>query len=95
MNMFGFVQFNKEVIAAGVAEKSGRTVKIGRMNWQADSFHIYGKDLKTVKERLLDRLNDMPFEERTLCFNEDYIRDMYDQAEEQILQKISNYDKIH
>ena len=35
MNMFGFVQFNKEVIAAGVAEMTGRTVKLGRLNWQA------------------------------------------------------------
>ena len=83
------------MIAAGVAEKTGRTVKLGRMNWQADSFHIYGKDLKIAKERLIDRLNDMQFEERTMCFNDDFIREMYDQAEEQIIQKIRNYDQSH
>ena len=54
MNMFGFIQFNKEVIAAGVAEKTGKKVKLGRLNWQARSFHIYGKDIKTAKERLFD-----------------------------------------
>jgi thymidylate synthase len=95
MNMFGFIQFNKEVIAAGVAEKTGKTVRLGRMNWQADSFHIYGKDLNTVKERLLDRLEDMPFEYRTMDFNDEFIRDMYDQAEEQVIQKIRNYDQSH
>ena len=95
MNMFGFTQFNKEVIAAGVAEKTGKTVKLGRLNWHADSFHIYGKDLKVVKERLLDRLSDMKFEERTMYFNDEFIRDMYDLAEEPILQKIRNYDKSH
>jgi len=95
MNMFGFIQFNKEVIAAGVAEKTGKEVKLGRLNWHADSFHIYGKDLKVVKERLLDRLSDMKFEERSMYFNDEYIMDMYNQAEEQILQKIRNYDESH
>jgi thymidylate synthase len=95
MNMFGFIQFNKEVIAAGVAEKTGKRVRLGRLNWHADSFHIYGKDLKIAKERLLDRLKDMQFEDRTMCFNDEFIRDMYDQAEEPILQKIKNYDQSH
>jgi len=95
MNMFGFIQFNKEVIAAGVAEKTGKTVKLGRLNWQADSFHIYGKDIQAAKERLFDRLTDMKFEERTLTFNDEFIRDMYDQAEQQIITKIKIYDETH
>ncbi len=93
MNMFGFVQFNKEVIAAGVAKKTGRTVKLGRLNWQADSFHIYGKDLKVAKERLFDRIPDMPFEERTLNFNDEFIREMYDMAEQQVISKIKTFDE--
>jgi len=93
MNMFGFNQFNKEVIAVGVAEKTGRTVKLGRLNWQADSFHIYGKDLKVAKERLFDRIGDMPFEERTLNFNDEFIREMYDQAEPQVIAKIKAFDE--
>jgi thymidylate synthase len=95
MNMFGFIQFSKEVIAAGVAEKTGKTVKLGRMNWQADSFHIYGKDIKTAKERLFDRLTDMSFEERTMCFNDEFIRSMYDEAEPRIISKIATYDANH
>lgn len=95
MNMFGFIQFNKEVIAAGVAEKTGKTVKIGRLNWQADSFHIYGKDIKAAKERLFDRLTAMSFEERTMNFNDEFIRSMYDDAEPQIIRKIANYDASH
>jgi len=95
MNMFGFIQFNKEVIAAGVAEKTGKTVRLGRLNWHADSFHIYGKDLKVAKERLFDRLGEISFEERTMSFNDDFIREIYDQAEEQVISKIKKYDESH
>lgn len=95
MNMFGFVQFNKEVIAAGVARNTGRIVKLGRLNWQADSFHIYGKDIQVAKERLFDRISDMPFDERTLNFNDEFIRDMYEQAEPQVIAKIKTFDESH
>ncbi len=93
MNMFGFIQFNKEVIAAGVAERTDKTVKIGRLNWQADSYLIYGKDILAAKERLFDRVADMAFEERTMPFNDDFIRDMYEQAEPGIIQKIKEHDE--
>lgn len=33
MNMFGIIQFNKEVITSGVAERTGKIVKSGRLNW--------------------------------------------------------------
>lgn len=92
MNMFGFVQFNKEIIAAGVANKTGKTVKLARMNWQADSYHIYGKDIKTAKEMLFDRLDETGLEYRTYNFNDDFIRQMYDGAEPGILEKIKEHD---
>jgi len=95
MNMFGFIQFNREVIATGVAEKTGRTVKLGRLNWHADSFHIYGKDIQSAKERLFDRLEELKFEERTLCFNDEFIRDIYNQAEQMVIDKIRKYDETH
>lgn len=95
MNMFGFIQFNQEVIAAGVAEKTGKTVNLGRLNWQADSYHIYGKDIKAAKERLFDRIADMAFEERTMPFNDPFIRDMYDGAEPVVIQKIKEFDERH
>jgi len=95
MNMFGFIQFNKEIIASGVGEKTGREVKLGRLNWQADSYHIYGKDIITAKERLFDRVEDMPFLERTMPFNDPFIRDMYEQAEPAVLKKIREFDERH
>lgn len=95
MNMFGFVQFSKEVIAAAVSENTGHTVRLGRLNWQADSYHIYGKDIQTAKEMLFDRVGEMPFENRTMCFNDPFIRDMYDSAEGAILNKIKEYDRTH
>lgn len=95
MNMFGFIQFNKEIIAAGVSEKTGKKVKMGRLNWQADSYHIYGKDIQAAKERLFDRMKDMPFEERTMPFNDPFIREMYDAAEPAVIQKIKVFDERH
>lgn len=95
MNMFGFIQFNKEVIAAGVAEKTGREVRLGRLNWQADSYHIYGRDIEQAREMLFDRINELSFEERTYNFSDEFIRDMYDSAEASILEKIKEYDSSH
>ena len=93
MNMFGFIQFNKEVIAAGIAEKTGREVRLGRLNWQADSYHIYGKDIERAKSMLFDRIDELSLEERTMNFSEPYIRDIYDAAEPGIRKKIEEYNK--
>jgi thymidylate synthase len=95
MNMFGFVMFSKEVIADAVAAKTGRTVKLGRMNWQADSWHIYGKDINAAKERLIDRIEKTDFEDRVYEFSDEMIREIYDEAEEAVLQKIKTYDEDH
>ncbi|MBN1132084.1 MAG: hypothetical protein JXR52_03395 [Bacteroidales bacterium] len=95
MNMFGFIRFNREVIADEIEKRSGRKVGLGRLNWQADSYHIYGKDIEQARMRLFDRLDSMKPEERTLNFGDAYIREMYDQAEEAILLKIREYDLHH
>jgi thymidylate synthase len=92
MNMFGFIQFNKAVIAGEIARRTGKTVKLGRMNWQADSYHIYGKDIQAAKERLFDRIAGMPFEERTLPFNDPFISDMYNSAADAVISKIRELD---
>lgn len=92
MNMFGFIQFNREVIAAGVSARTGRTVKQGRLNWQADSYHIYGKDIQAARERLFDRLDELSLEERTMNFNDPFIRDMYESAGPVVLRKIEQHD---
>ena len=95
MNMFGFTMFNKEVIAAEVEKRTGRPVKLGRLNWQADSYHIYGKDITAAKERLIDRIDSTDFEDRVYEFSDEMIREIYDEAEEAVLQKIKTYDEEH
>ena len=95
MNMFGFIQFNREVIADEIAKRSGRKVNLGRLNWQADSYHIYGKDIEQARVMLFDRLDSMTLEERTFNFRDDFIREMYDAAEDEALRKISRYDAQH
>ena len=95
MNMFGFINFNKEVIAAGISEKTGKNVKLARMNWQADSYHIYGKDIETARKLLFDRIDSIDFPERTFNFNDDFIKQMYNDAEKTVLNKIKDYDNSH
>ena len=95
MNMFGFIQFNKEIIATEVAKRSGKTVKLGRLNWHADSYHIYGRDIEQAKEMLFDRIDSMSLEERTYNFFDEFIHEMYDSAESAILEKIKEYDSSH
>ena len=92
MNMFGFVLFNRDVIAAEVARRAGKTVKLGRLNWQADSFHIYGKDIATAKQRLFDRIKTTPFTDRVYCFNDEMIREIYNEAEATVREKIRDFD---
>jgi thymidylate synthase len=95
MNMFGFIQFNKEVIATEVSKRTGKPVKLGRLNWQADSYHIYGKDINDAKELLFDRIESMSLEERTYNFSDEYILQMYETAQEAVINKIKDYDLSH
>jgi thymidylate synthase len=95
MNMFGFIRFNREVIADEVARRSGKKVQLGRLNWQADSYHIYGRDIKQAKEMLFDRVSSMSLEERTFNFHDDFIQDMYRDAEDLVMRKIRQYDEQH
>ena len=95
MNMFGFTMFNKEIIAAEVEKRSGRPVKIGRLNWQADSYHIYGKDIAEAKARLFDRIESTAFEDRTMNFSDEIISEIYEEAEQLVKEKIAQYDATH
>ena len=95
MNMFGFVLFNRDVIAAEVAKRAGREVRLGRMNWQADSYHIYGKDLESARQRLFDRVETTRFEDRVFEFSDPSIREWYDEAEATVRAKIAEYDRLH
>ena len=88
MNMFGFILFNRDIIAAEIARRSGRTVKLARLNWQADSYHIYGKDIATARQRLFDRLGTTSFADRTYEFTDPMIQEIYMEAEATVREKI-------
>jgi thymidylate synthase len=91
MNMFGFIQFNREIVAKRVGELAGTRVELGRMNWHADSYHVYGKDLEDFKRRFLNRLGE-PFEKRVYNFSDPAIEEIYRGAEPSIREKIREYD---
>jgi thymidylate synthase len=95
MNMFGFIQFNRQIIADEVARRTGETVELGRLNWQADSYNIYGKSIEEAKARLFDRLQTTAFEDRVFNFRDPMIRQIYEEARAGVLEKISNFDKEH
>ena len=95
MNMFGFVMFNRDVIAAEIARRSGKTIRLGRLNWQADSYHIYGKDIAEAKARLFDRIPRGPLADRTFEFTDPSIQEMYHEAEAAVREKIADYDRTH
>jgi thymidylate synthase len=95
MNMFGFTHFNKLVIAEEVQRRSGREIRLGRMNWHADSYHIYGKDLEKARQLLFDRLEKTRFEDRVYYFRDPLIREIYEEAESKITQKLKEYDRTH
>lgn len=93
-NAFGLVQFIKN----NILDKIDKNLEFGRLNWQADSYHIYGKDIENCKKMLIDKIeNNLPFEKRVMNFYDDYIQEMYKECESAILQKIkdteSNFNK--
>ncbi len=92
MNMFGFIVFNQEIIADEIARRTDTPVKLGRLNWHADSFHIYGKDIEHAKQLLFDRLEKTTFENRTFNFQDDFIQEMYNEAEATVKKKIADHD---
>lgn len=95
MNMFAFIHFNRDVIARGIEERTERPVHLGRLNWHADSYHIYGKDIADAKKRLFDRMETTPFEKRVYRLSDPMIREMYEEAEGTVKQKLEKYDATH
>jgi thymidylate synthase len=93
MNMFGFILFNQEIIAAEVGKRLGKPVKLGRLNWQADSYHIYGKDIADARKRLFDRIATTKIEDRTWRFSDEMIQDIYREAGPAIRAKIADHDR--
>ncbi len=95
MNIFGFIHFNREVIADEVTRRTGRKIELGRLNWHADSYHIYGKDIEIAEKRLFNRLETTKFEDRVFNFRDSLIHQIFEEAEREVLEKIERFDSEH
>jgi thymidylate synthase len=88
MNMFGLMQLVK-TISNSISDKMQKSINIGRLNFQADSYHIYGKDVETCKKMLINKIDaNLPFEKRVYNFYDPIIQEMYTECESLILDKI-------
>jgi thymidylate synthase len=85
-NIFGFTIFNREIVADEIQKRTGKKVNLGRLNWQADSFHVYGKDVQSLENLIIN--NDNPFETRTYNFHAPEIQEMYVMDDQIIKDKI-------
>lgn len=92
MNMFGFIHFNRELVADEIQKRTGARVELGRLNWHADSYHVYGKDLEEFTRRFIDRTGT-PFEKRVYRFNDPMIQEIYREADEAIHRKVREHDR--
>jgi thymidylate synthase len=84
MNMFALTQLQSK-IAARIAELSGKPIELGRYCHIADSFHIYGSNMKEFEARFLGALEKRTFEGRTMRYED--VRDIMESAKPAILEK--------
>jgi thymidylate synthase len=89
MNMFGLTHFNRRMIADPLGERADKRVELGRLNWQADSYHIYGKDQRDFRARFHERLSSSAFEDRVFRFFDDSIQEIWHEAGEAARVKIA------
>ncbi len=84
MNMFALIRL-QERIAENISKISGMTVQLGRYVHQADSYHIYGSYFDEFKQRFLNAVDNLPFEERTYRYED--MKFLMDQSIPRILEK--------
>lgn len=84
MNIFALVQLQRRM-AERIASLSGRAVRLGRYCHMADSYHIYGFNLREFEARFLGAMGRRSFQERTMRYED--VRDMMEEARPAILQK--------
>ncbi len=92
MNMFGLTHFTRLLVADPLEKRLGGRVTLGRLNWQADSYHLYGKDQEEFKNRFWNRLDKTDFDDRIFNFFDESIQEIWDEAEGKINEKIRQYD---
>ena len=91
MNLFGLTHLNRALVADPLQERTGRRVELGRLNWQADSYHLYGKDQRDFRERFYARLPGAPLSSRVYLFFSPEIQEIWREAGEEAGKKIAAY----
>ena len=84
MNIFALVQLQQR-IATRIAEQRGHPIRVGRYCHLADSYHIYGSNLREFESRFLGALEKRTFEQRTLRYAD--VRDMMEESRPMLLDK--------
>jgi len=84
MNIFALVQLQRR-IAQRIEELSGVPVALGRYCHMADSFHVYGSNLREFEARFLGALQKRSFEQRTMRYED--VRELMEDARPAILAK--------
>jgi thymidylate synthase len=79
-------------VADQIARRSGRRIELGRLNWHADSYHIYGKSIEEADARLFRRLGSTDFQDRVFNFRDPVIYRIYEEARAQVVEKIRRFD---
>jgi len=95
MNMWGITKFIRSEIANKIEKETGRIINMGRLNWHADSYHIYGKDINNAADRFLKRVMTTDFSDRVWNFNDSEIQEAWHEAEATIRKKIDDYNREH
>jgi thymidylate synthase len=84
MNMFALANLQSR-IAKRISDLSGKEVGLGRYCHIADSFHIYGANLREFEARFLGAIEKRTFERRTMRYED--VRDIMEGARPAILEK--------
>jgi thymidylate synthase len=84
MNMFALTRLQSR-IAARIGELCGKPVGLGRYCHIADSFHIYGSNLREFEARFLGAIEKRTFEQRTMRYED--VREIMEEARPAILEK--------
>jgi thymidylate synthase len=91
MNMFGITMMIQSEILDPLQKEVHKPLRMGRLNWHADSYHIYGKDRATFVEHVIK--SDRDFEDSVFNFHDKIIQDIWNETEEKVRKKIETYDK--
>lgn len=92
-NCFGFIQFIKHKIIIPIESKLNQEIGYGRINWHADSWHMYRSQIENFEQRFFKNVENTKFEDRIYNFHDEEIQAMYLECEPEIIAKFENIKK--